>query len=260
MPQRLHVPCPCCSHWPQAGRNAEGEGTCRGKESRGQKAAWCPQLLVEFHGPEAEGKSHTHTHTHHPTVQSVSRCRHFSSLLFLLPGPLLSCFTWLGTRASSLPFLRCQREPVKTYNPPPPSSAQNPPMTASALRVKDKGLLWPWMNLPHHLSSPPRLYQPRCSWASQAYTLASGPLPWLFPLPGPLVPACLPSFQHGSLPPSPPSSFCSKGSFSALCLPSINPLKYGPLFTYPVSCLLSSLQWTRAVIFLFCSLQMLPGT
>ena len=204
--------------------------------------------------------THTHTHTHHPTVQSVSRCRHFSSLLFLLPGPLLSCFTWLGTRASSLPFLRRQREPVKTYNPPPPSSAQNPPMTASALRVKDKGLLWPWMNLPHHLSSPPRLYQPRCSWASQAYTLASGPLPWLFPLPGPLVPACLPSFQHGSLPPSPPSSFCSKGSFSALCLPSINPLKYGPLFTYPVSCLLSSLQWTRAVIFLFCSLQMLPGT
>lgn len=85
--------------------------------------------------------NHTHTHTPHPTVQSVSRCCHFSSLLFLLPGPLLSCFTWLGTRASSLPFLRRQREPVKTYNPPPPSSAQNPPMTASALRVKDKGLL-----------------------------------------------------------------------------------------------------------------------
>ena len=203
---------------------------------------------MEFHGSEAEGKSHTHTHTqNHPTVRSVSRSCHFSSLLFLLPDPLLSCFTWLGTRTSSLPFLRRQREPCQNlYSTssllcPKPSKdchcsqSQRQRLTVALDELSPSPLI-----SSQAPSASLFLSIPSIRSGLRAFALA---LPSAWP-----TCTCLPARISAWLPSSLTSfKFLLKRNLlcedlPALFHPCLNPLKYHPLFTYPICCLLPSLQ------------------
>ena len=117
--------------------------------------------------------THTHTHTHTHTAPLANRSADPATSHHLCSYCLVCCYLLSPGWVPEPPHFHSptvclphssQREAVKTYNPPPPSSAQNRPRTPTPLRVKGKGLQWPLTNSSHHLSFPPLLHQPpRCS-------------------------------------------------------------------------------------------------